>query len=211
MQNILPTLSATLPVWGQIAIIAVIGGTVATIGAFAFGRRIRSRARRNALSDQLTGIANRRAFERELESTFSHATRRHDQLGVIVIDVDAFNDINQLYGSSTADQVLTEVAERIRLRVPCGDFVARIDADEFGVICPDTSEQALSLLRRNLEAYVNSSRTAPVVLSIGIGCRQDTDHSYEQMLRRARESVLDRRDERPIRAVDEALAELISR
>ena len=177
----------------------------------ALGRRVRGRAHRNAFSDRLTGIANRRAFEQELESSFRLATLNNSELGILVIDVDAFGDINQLYGRSTGDQVLAEVAERIRLRVRRGDFIARLDADEFGVICPETSAEGMASLRRNLEAYVNFARSAPVVLSIGFGCRHDTDHSFEQMLRRARESVLDRRDERPIRAVDEALADLLSR
>lgn len=211
MQSLLPTLTATIPAWGQIAISALIGGIVATVGAMALGRRVRGRAHRNAFSDHLTGIANRRAFERELESSFREATLHNNQLGIMVIDVDAFGDINQLYGRSTGDQVLAEVAERIKLRVRRGDFIARLDADEFGVICHETTEEGLASLRRNLEAYVNFARSAPVVLSIGIGCRHDTDHNYEQMIRRARESVLDRRDERPIRAVDEALADLLSK
>jgi diguanylate cyclase (GGDEF)-like protein len=203
------TLIATLPAWGQIAISALIGGIVAAAGAMALGRRVRGRARRSAFSDQLTGIANRRAFERELESSFRVATQRNHELGILVIDVDAFGDINELYGRSTGDKVLAEVAERIKLRVRNADFIARLDADEFGVICHHTTEEGMAVLRRNLEAYVNYARTAPVVLSIGIGCRRDSDHSCEQMLRRARESVLERRDERPIRAVDEALADLL--
>jgi diguanylate cyclase (GGDEF)-like protein len=211
MQSIFPTLNATVPAWGQIAISALIGGIVATVGALALGRRVRGRAHRNAFSDRLTGIANRAAFERELESAFRLATLHDKQLGIMVIDVDAFGDINQLYGRTTGDQVLAEVAERIRIRVRHGDFIARLDADEFGVICHDMSDEGMASMRRNLEAYVNFARSAPVVLSIGIGCRDDADHSYEQMLRRARESVLNRRNERPLRAVDEALADLLSR
>jgi diguanylate cyclase (GGDEF)-like protein len=210
MPEAFTTITATIPAWGQIAISALIGGIVAIAGATAVGRRVRGRAHRTAFSDHLTGIANRRAFERELASSFRLATANNLELGILVIDVDAFGDINQLYGRSTGDQVLAEVAERIRLRVRQGDFIARLDADEFGVICHETKEEEILALRRNLEAYVNFARTAPVVLSIGVGCRQESDHSFEQILRRARESVLDRRDERPIRAVDEALADLLS-
>ncbi|MGH2906966.1 MAG: GGDEF domain-containing protein [Solirubrobacterales bacterium] len=177
----------------------------------ALGRKVRGRAHRTAFSDHLTGIANRRAFERELEASFKRATQQERELGILIIDVDAFGDINELYGRNAGDRVLAEVAERIKLRVRGSDFVARLDADEFAVICRDTKEEGLSALRRNLEAYVNYARTAPVVLSIGIGLRHDADHSYEQLLRRARESVLERRDERPIKVVDEALADLLSR
>lgn len=210
MPTAFTTLTATIPAWGQIASSALIGGIVATAGAMAIGRRVRGRAHRTAFSDHLTGIANRRAFERELESSWRVATDSNRELGVLIIDVDAFGDINQLYGRSTGDKVLAEVAERIELRVRPNDFVARLDADEFGVICRDTHEAAMSEIRRNLEAYVNFSRSAPVVLSIGVGCRRESDHSSGQMLQRARESVLDRRDDRPIRAVDEALAELLT-
>jgi diguanylate cyclase (GGDEF)-like protein len=174
------------------------------------GRHARRRAHRIAFSDHITGIANRRAFVRRLESQWRLSSRSGSDLGILVIDVDSFCDINEIYGRAAGDKVLAEVAERIGLRVREVDYVARLEADEFAVICPDTPLQGLLELRRTLEAYVNFARTAPVVLSIGIAARDADDRTFEQMLRRARESVLDRRDQRPIRVVDDALQELLS-
>ena len=201
---------ATISTWGQIALSALIGGLVAVAGAVTVGRLVLGRTRRSAYADHLTGVANRRAFVRRLQREWTHSAHDHTRLGLLVIDVDAFGDINDLYGRETGDRVLAEVAERINLRVRSGDYVARLEADEFGVICPGSTEDEMAALRRNLEAYVNYARTAPVVLSIGIASRREDDDSFEDMLRRARESVLERRNERPIRAVDDALAELLS-
>jgi diguanylate cyclase (GGDEF)-like protein len=205
------TLLASIPVWGQIALSALIGGTGGLVGAFMIGRGLRGRAHRVAFFDHLTGIGNRRAFVRRLESEWRCSAQAGGDLGILVIDVDAFGDINQHYGRHAGDRVLAEVAERIRLRVRETDFVARLEADEFAVICPDTPLQGLVDLRRTLEAYVNFARTAPVALGIGVAAREVDDQSFEQMLRRARESMLARRDQRPIRAVDEALQELLTR
>ena len=106
--------------------------------------------------------------------------------------------------------MLAEVAERVRLRVRATDFVARIDADEFGVICPGTGLEGLETLRRNLEAYVNFAQSVPVALSIGLAVPEPEDETSLDLLTRARESVTDRREERPMRVVDDALASLLA-
>jgi diguanylate cyclase (GGDEF)-like protein len=161
--------------------------------------------------DSVTGVANRRAFVERLDAEWHDTRANGGGYGVLVIDVDAFGDINQLYGRTTGDRVLAEVAERIRLRVRPDDFVARVDADEFGVICAGADDDELETLRRNLEAYVNFAQSVPVTLSIGYATGDAKDERCLEVLDRARGSLLERRDEQPIRVVDDALADLLAR
>ena len=102
------------------------------------------------------------------------------------------------------------IRSRIRLRVRSTDFVARVDADEFGVICPGTGLEGLETLRRNLEAYVNFAQSVPVALSIGVAVPEPGDEHSLAVLERARDSVAERREVRPLRVVDDALADLLA-
>lgn len=200
---------AQLPAWSQLLLSAAIGAAIATIGAIVCWALIRRNRKAGPDSDSVTGAANRRAFVHQLDAAWRSAGEGGDEFGVLVIDVDAFGDINHLYGRATGDRVLAEVAERIRLRVRTGDFVARVDADEFGVICHAADEYELETLRRNLEAYVNFAQSVPVTLSIGMAVPEDGDLRGIDLLERARQSLSESRDERPLRVVDDALAELL--
>lgn len=204
-------ITATLPVWGQVTLSVLVGAGVAGAGALIFSRATNARRTSWTTHDQLTGVANERFFKEQLQTSWRAARDTQEELGLLVVDVDAVGDINERYGRTTGDRVLAEVAERIELRVRSQDFVARLRDNQFAVLCPRTSYEELVTLRRHLEAYVNRARSAPVMLSIGIGTAHDTDPDCHATVRRARRSMLERRDERPMRAVDEALAELLSR
>jgi diguanylate cyclase (GGDEF)-like protein len=182
---------------------------VAVGGALFFSRRSKRRAGVNANGDFVTGVANRRAFIARLNAEWQGARDEHGVFGLLVVDVDSFGDINHLYGRATGDRVLAEVAERIRLRVRRDDFVARVDADEFAVICHGTAPEHLEAVRRNLEAYVNFADCVPVTLSIGYAAPSDWDESALDMLDRARESLAQRREAMPERVVEDALAQLL--
>lgn len=212
MIEIVAATNTALPDWALLLLSAFAGASVAAIGAFIVGR-LRSHGGhligRGRVHDSVTGAGSRNAFMHRLDSEWRAMQRGGSDFGILVIDVDAFGDINDLYGRETGDMVLREIADRIKLRVRPDDFVARIEADEFAVICPHTGREELLSLRRGLEAYVNYARSAPVMLSIGTANWRPGDEKSEDMLRRARRSMLERRDERPMRYVDDALAELL--
>jgi diguanylate cyclase (GGDEF)-like protein len=207
------TNTALLPDWALLLLSALAGACVAAIGAFVINR-VRMHGGHmfggGRVHDSVTGAGSRNAFMHRLDSEWRMMQRGSGaDFGILVIDVDAFGDINDLYGRETGDLVLREIADRIKLRVRPDDFVARIEADEFAVICSHTGREELLSLRRGLEAYVNYARSAPVMLSIGTAYWRPGDDSSEDMLRRARRSMLERRDERPMRYVEDALAELL--
>ena len=83
-----------------------------------------------ARTDELTGLANRRAFMEQVESMFDTAAPNHP-VGVLLIDLDGFKDVNDSIGHHAGDMMLQNVGERFRTRVGRRGFLARIGGDEF--------------------------------------------------------------------------------
>ncbi len=95
------------------------------------------RTRREADTDPLTGLANRRALERTLESALARAGARGRTAAVLMLDLDGFKKINDSYGHAAGDAALREVARRLRRCVRERDLVARLGGDEFVVLLTD--------------------------------------------------------------------------
>lgn len=95
-----------------------------------------SEQRRLATTDVLTEVPNRRAFDQLLSSTLHEAARAGGLAGLVILDLDGFKRINDGYGHPTGDEVLREVAGRIRRAVRDADGFARIGGEEFAVIAP---------------------------------------------------------------------------
>lgn len=188
---------------------AICGAVVAGGGALVFSRWLGHGEREWRGGDRVTGAGNRRELVAELEAAWQGSRRTGDEFGLLLIDVDSFSDINRMHGRAVGDQVLAEVAARIRLRVRDEDFVARVDADEFAVICEHISEQGLEELRSNLRAYSSFAQSAPVTLSIGLATPDSSDTSSLDTLIRARHSLREARNSDPAEKVDDALATLL--
>lgn len=211
MSTVATTSVTDLSLWALLGLSGLCGAVIAGGGALIFSRLTNRGHTSVGGGDHVTGVANRPSFVERLGAEWRAARDGYGDFGLLVVDVDSFGEINQLYGRSTGDRVLAEVAERIRMRVRRDDFVARVDADEFAVICHGTGPEGLEAIRRNLEAYVNYSQAVPVTLSIGIASTAYTDEASLDMLDRARASLRDRRHERPERAVNDALSSLLAR
>jgi diguanylate cyclase (GGDEF)-like protein/PAS domain S-box-containing protein len=95
------------------------------------------RTRHEADHDPLTGLANRRALERTLETALSRASARGRSVGVLMLDLDGFKGVNDRHGHAAGDQALREVARRLRRCVRERDLVARLGGDEFVVVLTD--------------------------------------------------------------------------
>jgi len=84
-----------------------------------------------AFHDTLTGLPNRALAHDRLQSAIEHARRNGNAVGVVMIDVDRFKEINDTLGHHTGDQLLIEVGRRLRATVRASDTVARLGGDEF--------------------------------------------------------------------------------
>lgn len=119
--------------------------------------------------DPLTGLLNRRGFEKVLFDEVGRAKRTGDPLAALIIDCDDFKHVNDSYGHNVGDAVLKQVAETIAATVRPGDYAARIGGDEFLILCPAT---------RLAEAWVVADRVRNAVserpLVIGAGTLRQT-------------------------------------
>ncbi len=125
---------------------------------------------RLALRDPLTGLLNRHALKQFAESAFDRALLRQLPMTVVVIDCDGFKQLNDTFGHSAGDQVLTMLAKELEEHTRQTDIVARIGGDEFAVVLQDTTvDEASRIMRRVDDSFVAStiSKGYPTGLSIG--------------------------------------------
>jgi diguanylate cyclase (GGDEF)-like protein/PAS domain S-box-containing protein len=97
---------------------------------------------RNATHDPLTGLPNRVLFTDRLRGALARSARRPSSVGVLFCDLDRFKFVNDTYGHGAGDELLCEIADRLRDVVRAGDTVARFGGDEFVILCEDLANTA---------------------------------------------------------------------
>jgi diguanylate cyclase (GGDEF)-like protein len=145
-------------------------------------RRRSLRVEQAALIDSLTGLPNRPAFERRLAKEWRRSERYGRPLGMLLIDLDDFKQVNDTQGHAAGDDVLREVAAAISGRIRVSDMAARLGGDEFVVICPETPLEGLKVLARSLEERLQE---ASVATSIGYTEREPADEDPKHFVERA--------------------------
>jgi diguanylate cyclase (GGDEF)-like protein len=151
------------------------------------------RATDMSLRDPLTGLFNRRYLEEVLEAEIRRAARYSLPLAVTMIDVDNFKAYNDLHGHPRGDEVLCEVAQRLRDQVRRTDIVTRYGGEEFVVLLPMTSKAHARLIGEKLRAAVASLPFAvtreragdPLTISAGVAACPDDATSAADLLRAA--------------------------
>lgn len=141
---------------------------------------------RQATTDPLTGLHNRRYFEQALENYLQEFNLVGSQLGLLILDLDHFKAVNDSYGHDTGDLLLREISLRLKAITREHDVVARIGGEEFAVITPYVSaEQLMRVAERYREAIrdlrinIGSVCLRPTV-SIGVATNaQGEQHSDE--------------------------------
>ncbi len=130
-----------------------------------------------AITDPVTGIANRKHFQDMLHKSVESANASKAPLALIVIDIDHFKRFNDLYGHLTGDQVLRLVAMTMREQVKSKATLARFGGEEFGIIMPDTSlsharavaeEIRQSVLNRELVKRSTGESLGKITVSVGV-------------------------------------------
>lgn len=119
--------------------------------------KIYRRAQQEALSDELTGLANFRHFEKALDRELKRSNRYSEPLSLLILDVDDFKHYNDRNGHLAGNQVLQQLAKILIKDVREIDVVARYGGEEFAVILPSTSKQGALLtaerIRRSIERH----------------------------------------------------------
>lgn len=154
-------------------------------------RRLSVELSHQATHDALTGLFNRRAFERRLADSLSRARTEQAQHALCFVDLDQFKLINDTCGHSAGDELLRKVAEIFRDILREGDMLARLGADEFGMILENcdlkTAVKVAEKLRRGVESseFVWQERTYSVSCSVGLVPVLATTLDVESLMRAA--------------------------
>ena len=151
--------------------------------------------RRLALTDYLTGIANRAQFDQTNAIEMCNFVRTGATYSVIAMDLNGFKSINDNFGHNSGDQVLRIVAGRLSKQLRSGDLLARLGGDEFGVVarnCDHTTAITIAArCARSLEQPIQLSNgeLVSVGISCGIGTASGNDASGELLLHKADEEL----------------------
>lgn len=115
--------------------------------------------RQEALRDALTGLFNRRYLDETLEREIRQAQRHQQPVGMVVLDIDHFKQVNDTYGHDGGDAVLRALAQLLQIHIRSGDVVCRFGGEEFVIVLPGAT---LEDTRRRAEALLQHIRQMPL-------------------------------------------------
>ncbi|MDX6688526.1 MAG: hypothetical protein QOF86_4654 [Baekduia sp.] len=157
----------------------------------------RERLATQALTDPLTELPNRRAFDERLSDETERALRHGRALSLMLVDVDHFKAINDRFGHAAGDHVLVNLARDLQVVMRQGDLLARIGGDEMAMILADCPiDQAAEVARRMLAAIEEDDSLTTrhgVTLSIGVAGLAEGG-TAEDLLRRADQALYRAKD-----------------
>ena len=183
--------------WVQVNVTVVHDGDVRPLHFIAQTQDVTERKRaqaelaHRALHDPLTGLPNRTLFLDRLEVALAHLSRRDGAVAVLFLDLDRFKLINDSHGHEVGDQVLMEMAGRLRGLLRPSDTLSRFGGDEFTILCEELSrdEDATAVAERIADALAEpfplADREVFLSASIGIALGRDRTMSPGTLLRDA--------------------------
>jgi two-component system, cell cycle response regulator len=172
--------------------------TVAMLGQFASHAALAARnaclleeIEQLAKVDVLTGLANRREFEFVLSREVARARRTHEELSLVLFDVDRFKAVNDTRGHQAGDEVLRQVASALSSVAREVDLVARYGGEEFAAILPDCScHQAIEVAGR-MRAAITANSEIGVTVSGGVATLPGDAVDGDQLVAAADEALYD--------------------
>jgi diguanylate cyclase (GGDEF)-like protein/PAS domain S-box-containing protein len=151
-------------------------------------RRFEEQLQHLADHDPLTGLENRRAFERAVDAHLAHVRRYGDEGALLILDLDHFKAVNDTLGHHAGDALIMAVADVLRAQVRDSDRVARLGGDEFAVLLPKADEEQARAVAAKLVAAVRDERRVlggrawTTTVSVGVALFSAAVERGEQML-----------------------------
>jgi diguanylate cyclase (GGDEF)-like protein len=154
-------------------------------------REAEARIERLAYRDTLTGLPNRALFQQTVTAAVETAARRGSKVGLLLLDLDHFKDVNDSLGHEVGDALLCSVAQRLEGAYRKTDMVARLGGDEFAVILPNINgpedlirptAKVMELLRNPVE---HDGRTLSITASVGAAIYPEGEDDAAQLLKNA--------------------------
>ena len=170
----------------------------------------RSHLQREASTDALTGLHNRREFESGMVREMERARRMHVPLSLAILDIDFFKRINDQHGHDIGDAVLREVAATLQRNIRKSDLLARIGGEEFALVMLGTQPPGAWVVLERLRNAVATLRIPAggqdigCTISIGITDRVETDVDWPMPYKRADTALYEAKERGRNRVVEAA-------
>lgn len=152
--------------------------TLATaLSAALVQRDLLERLEHMSMSDPLTGLGNRRAFDEALTMEMARARRAHGSMGVVILDVDHFKQFNDRHGHQAGDDALVTVARVLAQEARAEDRACRIGGEEFALLLPGADDVAAAAVAERVRQAIetNSAPAAGVTVSMGVAASRGDD------------------------------------
>jgi len=148
----------------------------------------------NAVTDPLTGLYNRRLFSETFEKELNRGRRYGSPLGLVVLDLHRFKEVNDKHGHPRGDEVLRAAAATLKKALRTSDSAFRIGGDEFALILPQTdAEQALALSRRVETVFAEMLQPLQLIVGVsmdhGVATFPQDGEQADQLIRVADERL----------------------
>ena len=188
-------------VWAAVALLERLAAQ-----SFAY----RGRLQREASTDALTGLNNRREFESGMVREMERARRMHVPLSLAILDIDFFKRINDQHGHDIGDAVLREVAATLQRHIRKSDLLARIGGEEFALVMLGTQPPGAWVVLERLRSAVAALRIPAggqeigCTISIGITDRVETDIDWPMLYKRADGALYEAKERGRNRVVEAA-------
>jgi diguanylate cyclase (GGDEF)-like protein len=169
--------------WGVAAFFTAVGG-------LALARRV-GRLKDLSEHDELTGVSNRRPFERLLHRTWERAVKRGRPVSLLFLDIDDFGKVNKIHGHLMGDEALKVVCRQIRQCVRRTDLLARWGGEEFVVLLPETDLGQATMIAERIRSLVHQApirfgdRSASITVSTGVATFPGPAHTPDELLKQA--------------------------
>jgi diguanylate cyclase (GGDEF)-like protein len=156
---------------------------------------IYTRTKYLSITDELTGLSNRRCFETSYEKEFLRAARYKTKLTLVMYDIDHFKNINDTYGHPCGDYILKEISNAALQTFRKTDTVFRFGGEEFVVILPETdisqAQIPLERFRKTVETLDLKYQNQQIEVTVSIGACQYCDEfsSKEELLQKTDEAL----------------------
>lgn len=158
-------------------------------------KSLEDRLRKESVIDELTGLYNRKQFNRDLKSRYSAYIRCGTNASVIMYDFDHFKNINDCHGHLVGDNVLRQAAQVVMGQLRPSDHAYRLGGEEFAIITSDTvvkdSQKLAERVRRSIEeaCFRADDTRVRATVSLGLSGFRAADSHFEDILRRADQAL----------------------
>ena len=178
-----------------------VGGLIFNIRDISERKALEEQLRHQAFHDSLTGLANRLRFTDRLEYALERGKRSSGKLvSVLYLDLDYFKNVNDDMGHTAGDELLNQIAERIRRCIRSTDTAARLGGDEFAVLLEDhhTADEARAvadcILEQIKQPFTIQNRDVHVSASIGVVAADPHNDSADEIIRDADVAMYDAKE-----------------